>query len=449
MKKGGVTVYISLVFLVLLTFVGGVLQSAWLQTKKNHRRGDVKRGLECCFGEYHKELWEEYGILAVDGSYEEGEFSESKILNRIQWYAGGEFSKQIREIHLLTDREGEEFFRQGVANVKGKYFLDEIFREKDKWEEEKEKRRKIEEDGTQSYESLEETLKTEEKELPEDGNPIGHMKHLQAEGFLSLVVPKNQEVSSKEVALSEGLEFRNRRQGNWSKKRKDETKSIGRELLFQEYLLDTFSFFTSQKEDRSLSYEVEYLLFGKGQDVENIEEVAKAIQKIRFLPNYLYLQSDEEKKMEARAMAGALSTALALPAITEVLTQLILVSWAYGEGIVDVRTLLKGGKVPFVKTKESWQLQLSNLLKLGTEQDLNEGGTFENGQDYKDYLRVLLYLRKGEPYEIRGLGQIERNLKQKFPSFRGDGCFTDLEIQARVALPRNMEYRFRSQYGYE
>ena len=44
--------------------------------------------------------------------------------------------------------------------------------------------------------------------------------------------------------------------------------------------------------------------------------------------------------------------------VTTALTAALLAAWAYGESLLDVRILLAGGKVPAVKTKESFQLTL-------------------------------------------------------------------------------------------
>ena len=68
--KGEVTVYLSLVFILLISFAGAMLESASLQNVKNYRRADMTRAVESIFAEYQKELWEVYGIFALEGSYD-------------------------------------------------------------------------------------------------------------------------------------------------------------------------------------------------------------------------------------------------------------------------------------------------------------------------------------------------------------------------------------------
>ena len=50
----------------------------------------------------------------------------------------------------------------------------------------------------------------------------------------------------------------------------------------------------------SLDYELEYILEGHASDRENMETVASKLLMVRFVPDYAYIQTDSEKKAEAR-----------------------------------------------------------------------------------------------------------------------------------------------------
>lgn len=119
--------------------------------------------------------------------------------------------------------------------------------------------------------------------------------------------------------------------------------------------------------------------------MENLKIVLDKIKNIRFVPNYLYLQSDEEKKAETKALAAVISTLLANPELIPVIQQGLLAAWAYGESIMDLRALAAGKKVPAIKTKETWKLSLSNLLKLGTSED---AGT-DSGKTMELIMRII------------------------------------------------------------
>ena len=60
MEKGEVTAYLSLIFILLISFVGGIMEAASVQMAKNYRRSDMNRAIESVFAEYQKELLEEY-----------------------------------------------------------------------------------------------------------------------------------------------------------------------------------------------------------------------------------------------------------------------------------------------------------------------------------------------------------------------------------------------------
>ncbi len=137
--------------------------------------------------------------------------------------------------------------------------------------------------------------------------------------------------------------------------------------------MDHFDMAVEGDKTGALDYELEYILAGKESDRENMGAVADRLVLLRFVPNYAHLQSSAKKKGEARALAGTLCSLLAVPAVTEAAAQAILLAWAFGESVVDVRTLLKGNKVPLVKSEESWQLSLSGLMELGSGEDAGDG----------------------------------------------------------------------------
>lgn len=95
---GEVTAYLSLVFILLITFISGIMESASIQLAKNYRRADTNRAMECVFAEYQKELLEEYDIFALDGSYETGQYTEQNITERLDYYAGGRQEHEVERI---------------------------------------------------------------------------------------------------------------------------------------------------------------------------------------------------------------------------------------------------------------------------------------------------------------------------------------------------------------
>ena len=56
--NGEVTVYLTLTFVLFVSLILALVESASVQMAKNYRRADMNRALECVFAEYQKDLLE-------------------------------------------------------------------------------------------------------------------------------------------------------------------------------------------------------------------------------------------------------------------------------------------------------------------------------------------------------------------------------------------------------
>lgn len=453
MKKGEVTAYLSLVFILLMTFVGGIMESASIQMAKNYRRADMNRAMESVFAEYQKELLEEYEIFALDTGYETSQYGEDMVIRRLEYYGAQNMEHQVRRIQYLTDHGGRAFYEQVAAYMEQQYGIDLVKEQvgmTDIWKKQDEQIIEYEQTGKTEQEHLEQLLEEQAGELPSEDNPIAYVEELKKSPILSLVMPEDRQVSEKKIALASMVSERQRNQGYGDFS--DVTPEAGTvdHLLFGRYLTDHFGHAVSEKDKGALDYELEYLLAGKESDRENLEAVVNQLLLFRFVPNYMHLQGSSTKKAEAEAMALTLCSLLAVPAITQAAAQVILLAWAYGECLMDVRALLNKGKVPLMKNEESWQLSLSDLLKLGQDKSLNDGQDTGSGLTYEEYLRILLFLEKKEALGMRALDLIENNLRTKhgLTSFRADQCVSKMEMDSTCKLRRGIHYRFSTYFGY-
>ncbi len=453
MKRGEVTAYLSLIFILLVSFVGAMLESASLQNAKNYRRADVNHAIECVFAEYQKELLEEYGIFALDGSYETGSYDEQRVFDRLAYYGAGDMEQEILKIQFLTDKDCQSFYEQVTAYMEHKYGLDrakEYLGKTDIWRQQKEEAENYEETEANSRQRLSGLLGEHDAELPEENNPIDYIDTLKKTPLLTLVMPKDMKLSSKRISLSDTVSHRNLNQGYGDFSDVSEENGAVSALLFGEYVTEHFSTALDGGNIGAVDYEIEYILEGKESDEDNLEAVVKKLLMLRFAPNYVFLQADSAKKAEAEALAATLCTLLAMPAIIDAAAQMILLAWAYGESVVDIRSLLKGNKVPLVKTGESWQLQLSSLLTLGTEGDKGDGMDTEGGLLYSEYLKILLFLKEQKKTGMRALDLIEMNLRTRYGQeyFHADQCISRVELSSRCTFRRGITYRFSTYFGY-
>ena len=196
---------------------------------------------------------------------------------------------------------------------------------------------------------------------------------------------------------------------------------------------------------------MEYILAGKSSDKENLETVLFRIFLIRMSLNYICLMGDSSRKAEAQILAVVLSVLLLMPEAAEPLKHLILLAWAAGESVVDIRTLLEGNRVPLVKNSENWKLPLSSLFLLGTGNDTVQGSDTEGGISYEDYLRAFLFLGNTGNITMRTLDRVEENLASVYEMdyFRADSCISRIEVSTEAVIAGGISYTFPVSFGYE
>lgn len=420
------------------------MEAATIQIMKNEKRADAGRAIESVYAEYQKELFEQYGILGIEATYESGEWKESHILNRLSYYGMENMETQIEAIRLLTDQGGKPFFEQAVNYQKEKLALknvDKFLGTYDSWQEQM----KLDD---QYEEKLDGFLDEEANELPQENNPFTIISDIKRNSLINMVMPKDYKISENQINLSEQVSHRRLRIGEGIEEGK--TMTNGDAVFFNFYLVDNFKSAIQNEEKEGLKYELEYLVAGKKSDKENLEAVLKNICHIRFLSNYVCISKDEVKKAEANVMAGALCSMIPVPGIVEVATQAILLAWAYGESIVDLRVLMEGNKVDLIKTKDKWQLSLEGLMELRKkplDAQSNEG---ESGSTYEQYLQLMLLLEKKEVLSMRALDlielQIAKNMEQTY--FRADNCIVGSTIHTKCRLQRGITYQFEQTYQY-
>lgn len=471
MKRAEITAFLSLVFVLVVSFVLGILQIAVIHTSKNLSRLATDRAVFSVFGEYQKELLKDYSVFAIDGTYGSDEFSEERILGRMYYYAEDTTEHEITDIQLLTDSGGQAFREQVLTYMEDAYglgIIGDFTGMTGNWQEQEiqaEKMGEKEEAILDELENLKESAgasETEEETLPPDGegnetasiegSPFTCVEQIEDAGILSVVMPKDMELSGKSVSLEDQASNRSLHTGKGSFPTRQGTDGISERLLFNEYVLDSFTNAADKEQkNRSLSYEAEYILSGKESDKENLEAVLWKIFFIRMALNYIYLQGDSGKQGEAEALAFILSAILLIPEGTEALKQLILLAWAAGESAVDIRTLLAGGKAALVKTSDTWRLSLSELLTLGGGSEQIRGTDAEEGISYKDYLRAFLFLEDPSEVTMRSLDRIEENLASEHGqnTFQADQCVTKIKMKNVARLFAELDYTYPVYFGYE
>lgn len=267
-------------------------------------------------------------------------------------------------------------------------------------------------------------------------------------GILELVIPASKGISDKEIKRNVLLSKRSKQEGMGLSAAIEKDSSYTSQILFQTYLLDKLSSF-QQPSSKGLAYQMEYILYGKNSDEDNLKAVAKRLLIIREGVNLTALMADAGKRAQASALALTIASTFLIPPAASVLEAAILLCWSFAESVLDVRELFAGGKIPLVKSGEDWQISLSGLPYLLDGLDTHRKSK-EGGMSYEDYLQILLLTQNKEKKLERGMDMLELNIREKLQndSFRLDSCIVELEGQIDVKANKQKVFTVTKQYSY-
>lgn len=464
--SGEFTVFLSLVFLLLLTLVGGVLEAASVQVAKNEARADAGRAAESVFAEYYKPLLDRYGILAVEGTYESGTMSEKNILNRLSFYGAEDMDRDIEKSRYLTDQNGADFYRMAVEYERigtGEFLVEDMLDKKLVWQHKEKEAEHLKSERTETGSEIESAISSSEEELPGDKNPLAILDHLQSIPILKLVCPRGFTVSEKSVNASELVTGRtlNTGKGEWE----SVTGGAAEDLLFNLYLHEFFGNAVQAKEDTQMEYELEYLIVGRHSDKENLQAIATRLNALRFAADFVYIETDASMKSSAETAGMTAASIIMQPELAPAFTHSILVAWAYAESVSDIKRLLAGESVPLVKTGDDWKLSLSRVLSggtgtaesKGTDEEEEAAGQKKGSFDFKEqftydrYLQMMLLTVPKNTLSMRALDLIEQNLshEEKGSFFRADQCLTGARFHLKSHFRRNVSYEFATEFRYQ
>ncbi len=464
--KGSITVFLSLTCVLFLSLLCATVESARVQGARAQAANITGMGNFSLFGEFENELLEKYDVFSLDGSYGEGTFQIAKVNERLQEYVSYNanpkkdiFSlwcfdpwnleladSEVSGYALLTDNKGEPFYQQAVSYMKANaavIAVDKLLeytkdtKEIETWQQKYEDSQKNSDDEIAVLEDKKqekiETMESEAKEsgteliVPEEpkNNPLKEIAKLRKKSILSIVT-WDKDISEKTIN-TRNFPSRNRnRKGNLEIEKKH--SGLISDVLFREYLMMHFSNYIDAVSGEALDYQLEYILGGKSTDKKNLKYVVNRLLLIREGMNYLYCLQNQEINTQAEGLAVTLTGFLGIPVLTAATKHALLLAWAYGESVIDVRILLDGGKVPVLKDASTWSLTLENL---GRITEILEAGAKDKGKGltYREYLRVLLNMGSVTSQRMRALDMIQAELRsgEKSSEFKAENCIVAIE----------------------
>lgn len=470
--EASISIYLALVFTIILSFILLIIEGARENAIRMKAECAMDLSMSSVFAEYNRQLLEQYDLFFIDTSYGQPGASMERIGEHLKSYLEDNFrtgeelgiikdllSLQAEEVNitdysLASDQGGVLIKRQAVSYMKDLYgitYLEELQRQLNTIKSDSLFTRDItgerlaNQSAIDNFEIPPRQVGEDQWEEVELNNPADGVNA--ARGVLALVIDGESQLSTSGVNLSNYISARTCNRGNGLAGR--DKLGAADELIFNEYLIHKCGSYTNPKETGALQYQLEYILIGGDKDVENLKAVVNRLLLLRETANVVYLFSDSAKVAEAEALALAVTSAIALPELAELVKISLIFAWAYAESVYDVRMLLQGGKIPLMKNSETWHYSISGMLDFASDTSVDTENS--TGISYEEYLRVFLAIENVETKTNRAMDIMEMDVR-KCPGntyFRLDTCVD--YIQAEVLTSSGYGYNHsitRSYYYY-
>lgn len=474
--KGYLTVFLTLILTVMLSFSMTLIVSAGENTRRFAVECVTDIGMNSILAEYHRELLEQYNVFFTDISYGTQVIAYENMTEHLKNYINHNlqgddlFMQGVygNLIHMELDNiavngalsaceeGGISLRRQAVDAIKqdvGITYLEKT----GEW------LATLQSSGIMDINLLEKQKEAEKKVVELTGKKMGTLFEEEEQednavtfyeaGILNLVADR-EELSAREITLSQYASHRVHFESGGLSVPESYADDFWDELFFHEYIMSYTSHYgeknsgSAYEKNFGLAYETEYLLAGKAKDIDNLKAVAGQILAIRGGANLIALMQDEGKKQYVQILAFSMASLLGIPEAEEVLEELLKIIWAMAEALYDVTILLQGGRIPVIKQPEEWHYSMENALNFVRPET---GQTkITDGLSYEDYLRILLCFHGKEELTMRMADVMEMNIRNTpgNENFCMDGCFESFRVQIVYRGERDKKYTIDRTYGY-
>jgi len=462
MRRGSITVFLALMLTSLMVLSLTLSEAVRYGGLRFMVRQAGDSAVDSLFAAYDRKLLEDYGLLFFDGGFGEGLIQQEKLEETFSDYfqtnasyagllLGGSFFRLrdteavVTDIVSATDYRGEIFIRsvldyykfEGTADVlssvAGKAGITN-----------RGENTKAENDraadgnasalaGTSGNKAEgEEGSGFDEKKYEEEleESPVGAARKLRRKGWVNMVLPEGRTVSGYRIDTGDFPSL-----SAVDDRALDSGSLLGRaseKALFNEYLLAHFSCFTEESERANVQYELEYILYGEDNDQANFQKVLNRLLLIREGLNLQHIMSDSAKKETVSSAAAALVGWTGLAPVVALTEAALMGAWAFAESLIDLKDLLAGYSVPLIKSEEDWNLSLSGVANFLKGESV-EGKKSDKGEDYRGYLRILLYLGSFQDSAYRTMDMIQARMREAEPAFLMSSQIYALQIRTDTA----------------
>lgn len=441
--------FATLSLMLVASFLFAYLEYARSEGLRAYVKMDPPSSTASLLSMYNREAFTRYGIFVLDGACGKDSLDTSELAGILQKYSQNNLKPvhdkkmllwdtvnmfqmdvsdvSVEEVLIATDHDGEPFRRLCADAMRYEYPIDVARDLYNKMEEDATQAENAKNDADNATSGAYDAVDSAKQSYvdaysTEDGppvippepqeSPVDKMDEVKNMDMLTLLVPAEKSISNKKMTQEKSLTKRTLCKGNMEFTNDADWYE---RFLFDEFLYQHFTNYQTTQNDpsKALDYELEYIVSGKGSDRDNLKQVATDILGIREGMNFLYLLSSGEKRGEAQSLATAILAPYPVAEVANLaLTAGILAAWAFAESVLDVRSLLAGGKIAWFKSDEDWTLGLSNIANI-VSNGLRAKEPSSGGVDYDGYVRSLLYTKFDKTLNYRTMDIIENQVHQK------------------------------------
>ena len=460
-----------------------IILSLVLALYQGARIGAVRMKTECVadismnsvLAEYSRALYEQYGLLLADSSYGTGNHAVTNVEEHLKHYAQKNFDRstlggiknaqtmtamyckdaKLSGYSLATDGDGAVLKRQILAYMSAEpigALMTDVLNNSAVLQQSGFDSTDVESMATSNQNSINSVeMPTYINEDGEEitysiGNPADMVNSQKGVSILSLAVRDSGKISGARADLSQYPSHRQLNKGTGLDDNEDISPT--EKLLLDRYYYEKCSRYGHELEKSLLKYQLEYLVYGRASDHENLDEMAKTLLFWREASNMAYLLGCRAKVCEVEAMAGALSSVMLVPELYGLIKYSIIFAWTFAESVSDLNILFSGGRVPLLKSDSTWKLGLSQMLRF--RDNLGKGDCGE-GLYYKDYLMIKLFMTPESAKIKRMMDVIEMDIRQTEGNrqFMLDYCIDVMRAEFVIGTKFGYEASIERTYGYE
>ena len=426
MKKGIITIYLTITFTVLLSMFYASFEAARVSAYRVVAECAFQSAVISGFGEYHKELLSKYDVFFVDLTYQSNQASENALAEHVSaylndtlpvpekrlLYANDFFGDATASVSVSSERHATDLFGSAFKYQATEYMKDlvsadfvndflSLMRVKEEYSLDEESfdsvRQQIADEeeaagmtGSEDSGLLSDDLSTEESVALEDGTEADEEEIKTIRSYqnfdmeyryykpLELLVLK-KEAANKSAKMFNPADVPSGRLSSYKigdLELLQTEKSPVDEILFTEYIMQKCSNYTEEKEGGYLNYEAEYIIAGRDNDSENLGAVMEKIYLIRTAANMISLKKDKEKSELIDDVAEVLGAITEVP--PKVIAVVLLCMWAGGESVYDMQELLNGERVSLIKDADDFHLSLSGGIKAAATSNITDSLRLED-----------------------------------------------------------------------